>query len=82
MTKAFSPIINYLEQGISPRLFQYYSRWAIQSFVCTQLLGMLVEEKTPKVRAKQHLIVQKLLSEDPDNYPDAPTEGIRRILAE
>ncbi len=25
-------------------------------------------------------IVQKLLSEDPDNYPDAPTEGIRRIL--
>ena len=27
-------------------------------------------------------IVQKLLSEDPDNYPDAPTEGIRRILQE
>ncbi len=27
-------------------------------------------------------IVRKLLSEDPDNYPDAPTEGIRRILAE
>jgi len=25
-------------------------------------------------------IVSKLLSEDPDNYPDAPTEGIRRIL--
>jgi 5-oxoprolinase (ATP-hydrolysing) len=25
-------------------------------------------------------IVTKLLSEDPDNYPDAPTEGIRRIL--
>ena len=27
-------------------------------------------------------ILQKLLSEDPDNYPDAPTEGIRRILQE
>ena len=27
-------------------------------------------------------IVRKLLSEDPDNYPDAPTEGIRRILHE
>ena len=25
-------------------------------------------------------IVLKLLSEDPDNYNDAPTEGIRRIL--
>jgi len=25
-------------------------------------------------------IVRKLLSEDPDNYPDAPTEGIRRVL--
>jgi hypothetical protein len=24
----------------------------------------------------------KLLSEDPDNYPDAPREGIRRIIAE
>lgn len=24
--------------------------------------------------------VTKLLSEDPDNYPDAPTEGIRRLL--
>ena len=24
--------------------------------------------------------VLKLLSEDPSNYPDAPTEGIRRIL--
>jgi 5-oxoprolinase (ATP-hydrolysing) len=23
----------------------------------------------------------KLLSEDPDNYKDAPTEGIRRVLA-
>jgi len=27
-------------------------------------------------------IVRKLLSEDPMHYPDAPTEGIRRILAE
>jgi 5-oxoprolinase (ATP-hydrolysing) len=26
--------------------------------------------------------VLKLLSEDPDNYPDAPREGIRRILEE
>eukprot|EP00039_Didymoeca_costata_P007096 m.96244 g.96244 ORF g.96244 m.96244 type:complete len:1284 (-) comp13538_c0_seq1:326-4177(-) len=26
--------------------------------------------------------VMKLLSEDPDNYPDAPREGIRRILQE
>lgn len=24
----------------------------------------------------------KLLSEDPERYPDAPREGIRRILAE
>uniref|UniRef100_A0A7S2S486 5-oxoprolinase n=1 Tax=Eucampia antarctica TaxID=49252 RepID=A0A7S2S486_9STRA len=27
-------------------------------------------------------LVTKLLSEDPDNYPDAPTEGIRRLLQE
>lgn len=27
-------------------------------------------------------VVRKLLSDDPDNYADAPTEGIRRILAE
>ena len=26
--------------------------------------------------------VMKLLSEDPDNYKDAPREGIRRILQE
>lgn len=26
--------------------------------------------------------VMKLLSEDPDNYQDAPREGIRRILQE
>ena len=26
--------------------------------------------------------VVKLLSEDPQNYPDAPREGIRRILEE
>lgn len=26
--------------------------------------------------------VMKLLSEDPDNYEDAPREGIRRILEE
>jgi 5-oxoprolinase (ATP-hydrolysing) len=25
-------------------------------------------------------VVSKLLSEDPQNYPDAPTEGIRRVL--
>lgn len=27
-------------------------------------------------------VVTKLLSEDPSHYPDAPTEGIRRLLAE
>lgn len=26
------------------------------------------------------ILVMKLLSEDPSNYPDAPREGIRRIL--
>lgn len=26
--------------------------------------------------------VMKLLSEDPDNYPDAPREAIRRIMQE
>lgn len=26
--------------------------------------------------------VMKLLSEDPENYPDAPTEAIRRIISE
>ena len=25
-------------------------------------------------------VITKLLSKDPSNYPDAPTEGIRRIL--
>lgn len=28
---------------------------------------------------KRHVVI-KLLSEDPSNYKDAPTEGIRRIL--
>ena len=28
-----------------------------------------------------NITVTKLLSEDPSNYKDAPTEGIRRILA-
>ena len=32
--------------------------------------------KTPTGKS----IVMKLLSEDPANYPDAPREGIRRIL--
>lgn len=32
--------------------------------------------KTPTGKS----IVMKLLSEDPSNYPDAPREGIRRIL--
>ena len=32
--------------------------------------------KTPSGKS----IVMKLLSEDPANYPDAPREGIRRIL--
>lgn len=27
-------------------------------------------------------VVMKLLSEDPKNYPDAPREGIRRIMEE
>ena len=27
-------------------------------------------------------VVRKLLSEDPSHYPDAPTEGIRRLLSE
>ena len=27
-------------------------------------------------------VVRKLLSEDPTHYPDAPTEGIRRVLAD
>ena len=34
--------------------------------------------KTPTGKS----IVMKLLSEDPANYPDAPREGIRRILEE
>ena len=32
--------------------------------------------ETPKGRS----MVMKLLSEDPANYPDAPREGIRRIM--
>lgn len=34
--------------------------------------------KTPSGRE----VVMKLLSEDPKNYPDAPREGIRRIMEE
>lgn len=29
---------------------------------------------------QNEIITMKLLSEDPQNYDDAPTEGIRRIL--
>lgn len=32
-----------------------------------------------KIPGQDHIIF-KLLSEDPDNYPDAPTEAIRRVL--
>lgn len=37
-----------------------------------------IESDNQKIKSKQ--IVLKLLSEDPSNYKDAPTEGIRRIL--
>ncbi|BFZ53700.1 hypothetical protein PYCC9005_000730 [Savitreella phatthalungensis] len=32
------------------------------------------------IRGKEHKVI-KLLSEDPDNYDDAPLEGIRRLLS-
>jgi 5-oxoprolinase (ATP-hydrolysing) len=35
-----------------------------------------------EVPGKPSFRVIKLLSEDPANYPDAPREGFRRILAE
>ncbi len=35
-----------------------------------------------EVPGKPGFKVIKLLSEDPDNYPDAPREGIRRIMSE
>lgn len=35
---------------------------------------------TPKRVCRQRVL--KLLSEDPSNYKDAPTEGIRRVLEE
>ncbi|XOF34576.1 MAG: hydantoinase B/oxoprolinase family protein [Candidatus Electrothrix sp. YB6] len=41
-----------------------------------------VYAEVPDTPEKPGFRVIKLLSEDPTNYPDAPREGIRRILAE
>ncbi|KAF4677550.1 hypothetical protein FOL47_000938 [Perkinsus chesapeaki] len=41
-----------------------------------------VYAEVPDGHGGHRKIVRKLLSEDPDNYPDAPREGIRRILQE
>ncbi|MCI5114410.1 MAG: 5-oxoprolinase, partial [Candidatus Electrothrix sp. AX1] len=41
-----------------------------------------VYAEVPSIHGKPGFRTIKLLSEDPANYPDAPREGIRRILAE
>ncbi len=41
-----------------------------------------VYAEVPSTQGKPSFRTIKLLSEDPANYPDAPREGIRRILAE
>ncbi|MCI5189827.1 MAG: 5-oxoprolinase, partial [Candidatus Electrothrix sp. AS4_5] len=41
-----------------------------------------VYAEVPGTQGKPGFRTIKLLSEDPANYPDAPREGIRRILAE
>ncbi|MCI5142682.1 MAG: hypothetical protein D3909_13365, partial [Candidatus Electrothrix sp. ATG1] len=41
-----------------------------------------VYAEVPSTQGKPGFRTIKLLSEDPANYPDAPREGIRRILAE
>ncbi|KAG0370830.1 hypothetical protein BGZ54_003552 [Gamsiella multidivaricata] len=44
---------------------------------CVASIPVAVSEEHPTGRKE---IVVKLLSVDPGNYPDAPREGIRRIL--
>ncbi|KAI8808820.1 Hydantoinase B/oxoprolinase-domain-containing protein [Cladochytrium replicatum] len=44
----------------------------------TDCIGFSKNASNPNAQVKTHVV--KLLSEDPQNYPDAPREGIRRIL--
>ena len=53
------------------------SGWAAGS-----LIGSLVARRVVARRGDGSLRVEKLLSENPEAYPDAALEGIRRILAE
>ena len=43
----------------------------------TDCIGSIPSDEHPSGRKE---VVVKLLSVDPQNYPDAPREGIRRIL--
>lgn len=47
---------------------------------CMPLLLASTTPPASSIRAKTLCRVLKLLSEDPSNYPDAPREGIRRVL--
>ncbi|KAI8322027.1 5-oxoprolinase, partial [Martensiomyces pterosporus] len=46
----------------------------------TDCVGVFPVEPTAENPAGERTVVVKLLSEDPAHYPDAPREGIRRIL--
>ncbi|KAJ1734172.1 hypothetical protein LPJ61_001210 [Coemansia biformis] len=46
----------------------------------TDCVGVVPVEPTAENPLAERTIVAKLLSEDPAHYPDAPREGIRRIL--
>ncbi|KAJ2357932.1 hypothetical protein GGF43_001159 [Coemansia sp. RSA 2618] len=46
----------------------------------TDCVGVFPVEPTASDPSGERIVVVKLLSEDPAHYPDAPREGIRRIL--
>ncbi|KAJ2371867.1 hypothetical protein H4S02_009399, partial [Coemansia sp. RSA 2611] len=46
----------------------------------TDCIGVFPVEPTAADPSEERIVVVKLLSEDPAHYPDAPREGIRRIL--
>lgn len=69
----------HLTNFVSPSIVEVHSQIAMQRY---HLLTSPIHSHwpTPKVPNEQGYYACKLLSEDPQNYDDAPREGIRRIM--
>lgn len=50
------------------------------TFLCTDCIAEVPVYDENGREVRKRFLTHKLLSEDPENYPDAPREGIRRLL--